>query len=214
LAVWSSLNAREGTWWIDPHAACPPDNAPPPFIIVWRSQSTDPSSATIPPIPKFRDGTEHVGAARRDLPSRRATATTDLDISAVRCNDRTHATLERGKQKKRKRRSFAHTRSPATGLPLPPSCHRFGNAGTQGTMGTKTKLGIWIIQYIAKWRIRVFYVTYKNKNVHHFINLLVEISSQIHCYFLLGSELVLNVVCCYMIPSLVIVEYELEDSTH
>jgi hypothetical protein len=134
LAVWSSLNAREGTLLTDPHAACPPDNAPPPFIIVWRSQSTDPSSTTIPPIPEFRDGTEHVGAARRDLPSRRATATTDLDISAVRCNDRTQATLEGWGGKKKK--SFAHTRSPATGLPRMPCCRLFGNAGAQGTMGT------------------------------------------------------------------------------
>jgi hypothetical protein len=25
--------------------------------------------------------------------------------------------------------------------------------GTQGTTGTKAKLGIWTIQYIVKWRI-------------------------------------------------------------
>lgn len=136
LAVWSSLNAREGTWWIDPHAACPPDNAPPPFIIVWRSQSTDPSSATIPPIPKFRDGTEHVGAARRDLPSRRATATTDLDISAVRCNDRTHATLERGKQKKKKKfRTHALARKRVAPSAFLPSLRERGNKRNDGNKG-------------------------------------------------------------------------------
>ncbi len=75
-AIWS-LRARECTRLL--HHTCAPDTAR--FLAIEWSQYPDPSAAS--PLPAWIGERDDARAERRDLPTSRATATTDLDISAV-----------------------------------------------------------------------------------------------------------------------------------
>jgi hypothetical protein len=68
--------------------------------------------------------------------------------TSLRCDATTERTQHsKGEKKKKRFRTHALARNRVAPMP---SYHLFGNVGTQGTTGTKAKLGIWTIQYIVK----------------------------------------------------------------